>query len=39
LDFYVDANFPKNIDQNPLEDELLQRFCKEGNFNKKVALI
>jgi hypothetical protein len=37
--FYVDANFPKNIDQNPIKDELLQLFCKKGYFNKEVALL
>jgi hypothetical protein len=39
LDFYVDANFQKNIDQNPIEDELLQLFYKQGYFIREVALL
>jgi hypothetical protein len=39
LDFHVEANFPKIIEKNPSEDELLQLFCKKGYFNKEVALL
>jgi hypothetical protein len=39
LDFYVDANFQKLIDQNPIEDELLPLFRKKRYFNREVALL
>jgi hypothetical protein len=31
--------FPKIIDQNPIEDELLPLFCKKGYFNTNLALL
>ncbi len=37
--FYVDVNFSKIIEKNPIEDELLPFFCKKGYFNKEVALL
>jgi hypothetical protein len=39
LDFYVDANFPKIIEKNPIEDELLQLFCKKGCFTLRPNVI